>query len=298
MDTTDTTAIPTFLSSSSNAQTTVTNVSGNVITLSQAVRSPGVANGDAIAFAEPRSAFKTLSAGCSLLAGTPGCKYPWAIYNNGQFGLDIDHVLINGGWDGIYLRGQTFNLRSIYLSVLDQGINSDQNLNFSRMDNVQMWNGYSNIVNWGSAFNANYFDGNTVCLNLGENDGLAAGVIQCFCASVNLLPSWSWGTIDSLMMDGTGATFSDGGTKFGWVDIQQNSSTKGTPGSVPIAMTGNGILNNWESSCDVKCIADSLAAGNIQVTNGGVRILSGEIPRGGDRSNKRHRCQRRNFGTR
>lgn len=227
--------------------TTISGISGSVISLSQPVTGSGVSSGDQINCAQPRANFKTLAQGCSLSLGWSGCKYPWAIYNPGAQTFLVDHVLIEGAWDGIYQRGQSYQLNYVYVGAVDQGLNQDQSVNFPQIDKYMFWN-----FGWGQGYNqANspainevYYDNSTICANLGRNDGLAAGTIQCFVGKMNFTTNWSGGKFDQVFMDGTNADLvmnSSGGQ----ADITDLFSSKGiTPAdSNPAVTVTSGYLN-------------------------------------------------------
>jgi hypothetical protein len=279
VDATNYGAISNYNVDASTPLTTVTNIAGNVLTLSNAVLSPGVSSGDTVEFAQPKANFATLTSGCSLTAGSAGCKYPWAIYNNGAQTAHFDHVLIEGAWDGLYQRGQTYHINDLYVGALDQGINQDNSLNFPQIDNYEMWSfGNGNGVNAQNhlAFVENYYDGNTVCANLGRSDGLAAGKIQCWIGSVNLTSNWTYGQFDHLMMDGTSANFAASGVSWGFAQIANFYSMAGQ-GSIttPIQVSGGNVY--MSNAYTATSAARALTAGNMLVTGGSLHIYGGII---------------------
>lgn len=181
--------------------TFVQSASGNILTLTNPVLAPGVGSGDVINCAPQRSAATTLAQGCSLVAGSPMCKYPWAIYNNGSQNFDAEDTVILDGWDGFYQRGQTYHYRNNYFGTVDQAINVDQAFNYSQIDEFEQWNFHVGN-NTNLARDAVYYDGSNVCANLGETDGAAIGKMQCWVGKVNITSTWSWGSIAILQQDG------------------------------------------------------------------------------------------------
>ncbi|MDR3418811.1 MAG: hypothetical protein P4L83_21765, partial [Nevskia sp.] len=282
VDATNWAALSNWANISATPLTTVTQIAGNVITLSNAVLSTGVASGDTIDFAQPRANFTTLAQGCSLAPGAPGCKYPWAIYNNGSQTASVNHVLIEGAWDGMYQRGQTYNINDLYVGALDQGLNEDNGHNFPQIDNYEAWNfGFGNGVNatGHSAFSNNYYDGNTVCANLGASDGLAAGKMQCWSSSLNLTSNWSWGHFANLMMDGSGANFNVSNTS-GWTQIANFYSTKGASAVTPITVSSGQVYIGSAAIFDSENFSPT--AGDILVSGGGLHIYGGWMVAGSE----------------
>ncbi len=209
-DTTHSGAIVPNFPTTTNGGTIVASIVGNVVTLSQAIASPGVSLADTINFAQPRANFTALSTGCSLTPGAPGCKYPWAVYNNGMQNFHLDHVMIEAAWDGVYQRGQTYYINDVYVGALDQGLNQDGGHNFPQLTNFELWNGFGlgAASAAGPAFSQNYYDGNVVCANLGASDGLSSASLQCWTGKLNLTANWSFGQFANLMLDGTFADLS------------------------------------------------------------------------------------------
>lgn len=277
--------IPSFLSAAGGVQaiTTVTGIAGNVLTLSQSVTS--VASGDTINFAQPRGSFTTLSVGCSLTAGAPGCKYPWAIYNNVASGADFENILIAGAWDGIWQHSSTFRVENVYVMALDTGLDIDNCHNFPQISDYEMWNFGTNakftqdFQNGGPAFDQVFYDGNTNCANIGATDGLAGASLQCWTGKLNLTSTWSWGAFSYIELDGTNANFSNAGTASGFTQIANFYSSKGgQQTTTPIQVSsGNVSISNIHTTQSAKSGVWSGGAANISVTGGRLAIAGGYI---------------------
>ena len=256
------------------SQTTIT-ISSNTFTLSKALAGT-VTNGDVLQCAPTRSSWTTLAQGCSLTAGAPGCKYPWAIYNNGSQTFNADHILISDGWDGIYQRGQTYNFNYIYSGTVDQALNQDAAYNFPQIDNFEEWNFHVG-ANTNLARDEVYYDGSNVCANLGESDGLAAGKIQCWIGKVNLTANFSWGQIAEMQLDGN---FSDlniastygGGS--GWLQVGSFYKSGATlPADTAAIYVNASGFHAWINNADFQGVSGAYP--NIYVNSGNLAIDSG-----------------------
>jgi len=187
------------------------NTSTGVITFSASVAS--VAVGDHMDFAQPRAACVPLSSNPVLTAGAPCIKYPWAIFSSAASATRYEHILIEGAWDGLYIRGSSFVAESIFSSSLDQGFNDDEVFNFSHLNNFMVYSGWgwahnqltTDFPQTGPAFAQIYYDGNTVCANFYANSGLAVHGLQCWFSKVNINSSGFVGLFDELMLDGQGS---------------------------------------------------------------------------------------------
>ena len=256
--------------------TTVTNIAGNVVTLSNAVLAPGVSNGDSIHTARPRAAFKTLSAGCSLTAGAPGCKYPWAIYGNGMGVPTVKNIKVENGWDGLYLHGvngtgstNAMTVSDLYLGVLDIAVDVDNIHNSPYFNNWFLWDfGLQSR----SAYIFNYYDSNLVFANLGATDGMVGTNFLSWSGKLNLTSNWSWGSISNLNLDGNGANFSNASSSPEWTLISNVYITKGNVASPAVSISGLGYTsfhNFWTQG--------NWSVPAIQVTGGVLEVTGGTI---------------------
>jgi hypothetical protein len=260
--------------------TTVSSVAGNVVTLSSPIINAGVGNGDTIAFAQPRANFASLGA-CSLTAGSPGCKYPWAIYGNGMGLPYIDNVLYQGAWNGMYLHGasvggtNSFNIGSVQASAINVGLDIDNIANFPQIVSYNFWDfGYRNPTNGGFAFTQNYYDGQTVCASFGRTDGIAVGFMQCFAGKINISSTWTWGHFDQMMLDGLGASLNvAGGGSTKWVYIGTGYVSGGSAEAVPrISVTG---LTTGCVTFGTLNVGTTSAVAPIAVSGGGCVAVQG-----------------------
>ncbi|MDR3534931.1 MAG: glycosyl hydrolase family 28-related protein [Acetobacteraceae bacterium] len=185
----------------------VASISGTTITLDNTISSGGVLSGDSLHFAASRAMAQTLAAGCTVGAGGTGCKYPPAIYASSANDVHIDHVMIAGAWDGVYLRGQTFHIGTLFVGALDVGLDVDNCYNFPQIDDYETWNfGFDDTGSSTSAASVlNYYDGNTVSANLGRTDGVSISSLQTWTGVVNITSDWTFGSIGRLMLDGNNA---------------------------------------------------------------------------------------------
>ena len=232
-DSTSAAAIPSVPLGSSSVATTVTNIAGNVITLSTAIAAPGVGLGDSIHFASTRSMFKTLAAGGTATQGGTGIRYPWAISCINSQTILIDNVMIIGAWDGVYIRGSSFQVGRLNVMAFDVGLDIDACGNFPAVTDYRFWPwGYASSDQYGkdrAALLTNvYYDGVTVAANFGRTDGMAADNIQSWVGIVNLTATWTWGSFLNLFLDGTNSNLNVLSTSgSGWVQIGSFYSTKG-----------------------------------------------------------------------
>lgn len=272
-DNTTPASIPNQGSNLAAGLTTVSLITGNVITLSNAVIGAGVGNGDSIHFAQPRANFTTLAQGCSLTAGAPGCKYLWAFYNNGAQEVHYNHILVTGAWDCMFQRGQAYFMDDVKCGALDVGLDQDASFNFSQMG-YMFWSyglGFpsTNINGGNPAFGQIYYDGSTTCANFGENDGLSALSVQCWVGKVNILSNATFTHFTSLMMDGNNADISFGGSAGGWTQIGDFYSTKGlgTDSNPAITVTSGPVfVSNL-----------ILTTGNITPATAGISVSGGSF---------------------
>ncbi len=210
----------------------VVSIVGNVVTLDRTA-TLAIAAGHVMQFAANRSQAVDLATAPTLNAGAPAIRYPWAIYAPAQ-SVFIDHVLVAGAWNGIYIRGSTFVIGQYFVGCLNVGLDVDECYNFNKIDHFQLWGfgfGAASAAMYGV-----YYDGQTVAMNIGRCDDFCADIIQTWCGIVNLTSTWTWGAINQLKMDGSNANLNIAGS--GWVHIGQMYSTGATDAiGVPIVVT-------------------------------------------------------------
>jgi hypothetical protein len=248
--------------------TTVSSIAGNVITLSLPTTG-AVGNGDTIGFAVTRANWKTLAAGgSSSAAGSGGIKYPWAIYAVNAF--HIDKVLITGGWDGVHIRGSGFAIGQLDVEAWDVGLDVDQCYNFPQIDSYMCYTlgtGQSRLASSGA-----YYDGATVAANFGEVDGLACRSLQTWVGVVNLTSAWSWGSFDTLMLDGDNANLivSSVGGAFTQIGNCYSSKSAHAIGN-PIAVGGGTvIISSFE-------MTSARQGPGILISGGALHVMGGYI---------------------
>lgn len=208
----------------------VASISGNTITLDITILGSGIASGDSLHFAASRAMAQTLAAGCTVGAGGTGCEYPPAIYANSANDVHIDHVMVAGAWTGVYLRGQTFHIGTLYVGALNVGLDVDTCANFPQIDDYEFWGfGFDDTgAASGKAQVLNYYDGSTVAANLGRTDGGAINNLQTWGGIVNITSDWTFGSIGTLMLDGNNADLNVvSGSSAGFLQIGKVYSSKG-----------------------------------------------------------------------
>ena len=223
--------IPTQQANTTTTACLITSIAGNVVTLSQNIRGGGVVSGDQLHFAPSRAMFQTLANGGTTLPGGTGVQYPWAIYNSGNAQtLILDQITVVGAWNGIYVRGSSFNIGSLRIGAFNVGLDVDNCLNFSQLRSFSFWTwGYGPADPYGQARQALlnvYYDGTTVAANFGRCDGLAAASVQSWVGIVNLTANFTWGTFTTLNCDGIHADLNIVPAGTGWVQIGSFYSTK------------------------------------------------------------------------
>lgn len=200
IDVTTTTAIPSYLNLSPG--TTVTNIAGNVLTLSANLAGSGALNGDTLAFGPTRAQFQTLSAGCTTSAGGTGCKYPPAIYavgantNRPRFW----NIHIEGAWDCINNTGNVAPwIKSVECGALDTGWQLDGSQDFTHVEGWHEWvfglNSY--------ALTQIVHDGSTNAWVIGNAGSLNAVDITFYSANLSITSGAGTGStqIDNLSLD-------------------------------------------------------------------------------------------------
>jgi hypothetical protein len=244
----------------------VVSIAGNVITLSQP--HVGTVNaGETVSFACNRSQAVALSTNPTLSPAAAAIQYPWAIYAVSET-VRIDHVLIGGAWNGVYIRGSTFDIGQYFVGCLNIGLDIDQCYNFPKMERFMLWGwGFDNSP----AMFGVYYDGQTVAANIGRCDDFVCDTFQSWCGILNVTASWSWGAINRLSMDGSNSNLNIHAGGGGWLQLGNFYSTGGNDGvGIPLVIDGG-------CTVDIASCLLSLAQGNPSVTlsNGTLTINSG-----------------------
>jgi len=211
----------------------VTNIAGNVVTIDRPTLM-AIDVGHVITFADNRSHMVTLSPTPTLTPGAPGIKYPWAIYCGVAQSFFMDHVLVSGAWDGVYIRGQTFAIGQYFVGCMNIGLDIDECYNFPKLDHFMLWG-------WGipSTMQGVYYDGQTVAANIGRCDDFTCDIFQTWCGILNITAAWSWGQINQLKLDGDNSALNVAGVAGTWLQIGQCYKTGGQNNvGVPMALTG------------------------------------------------------------
>jgi hypothetical protein len=228
---THTASIPSLTYFSAVTATTVTNITGNVLTLSANIVAPGVSSGDALQFATTRANFKTLAAGGSAGTLGQGIAYPWGIYCDTGQTILIRNVMMQMAWNGIRVRSSGFTIANVLMSALNVGMDIDQCFNFPSISDYRQYPwGSSAVGGPQDALLGTYYDGSMIAATIGETDGLAVNNFQSWGGQLNLTANWTWGSFTNVMMDGDNANFNVTSTRGvqGFVQISNFYSTKGT----------------------------------------------------------------------
>jgi hypothetical protein len=201
--------------------TTVTNVVGNTITLSNTITS--IVNSDTLSFNATRAQAVSLGS-CTTNPGAGLCKYPPIInYNtgtpslcNGANRVVLDNIILSGAWDGVNAcGGGGTKIRHMQIGAIDYGIYVDNAQDLVAISDVECWPfGH----NGGVYTETNYADGQNWCLKLGRVDGLAAEGITAFENGITSVSStfgvsedpWSF---TSTVLDGSIMSFSQNGPR-------------------------------------------------------------------------------------
>jgi hypothetical protein len=246
----------------------VTGIAGNVVTLDRPT--VGVVTiGDVILFAANRSQAVALSSAPTLNPGAPAIKYPWAIYAVAQ-SVFIDHVLVTAGWNGVYIRGQSFSIGQYFEGCLNIGLDIDQCFNFPKIEQFMHWG-------WGipAAMSGIYYDGQTIAANLGECDGLVCDSLQNWCGIVNLTATWSWGSFSQFSLDGDNANLNIVSTNpNGWLQIGEFYKTGGRNSTNGSPLVLNGPIR---ASMEHAFFSAGQISPCITVANGSLRISGGYL---------------------
>lgn len=239
LDITTTNAIP-FTGASNFQATTVNSVSGGTIGITP-VTNAAVNSSDVIHFASTRSAMTALGTCSTTTPGGSACQYPWAIYCASCNQDNIDGVLIQGAYNGVYNQGGAYHIGFLAVGAINTGISLGNSFNFSSIDSYSFWAyGFSPGNNpTSAAFASNFYDGNTIAASLNETDGFIASKFAVWTGKVNITTSFSWGHFNSLSIDGNYANLNISTCQ--WLQIGQMYTTKGTISTNPaIAMSASG----------------------------------------------------------
>lgn len=267
------------------ALTTITNIVGNVITLSNNLTGGGVGNGDIIRFNTSRSLFKTLAAGCTTGVGGTGCSYPPAIApTTNSSRAQLSHIRIANAWTGISTAGHNFVywLDDVEMSAFNSGLSLGEGVGGGVKDVIQIshydfWN-YNNQSGT-NLFSEVFFDGNTNCMSLGEIDGLNATGVKCLIGKLNFTTNAAsgWYEFTNLQMDSDGAAVVIP-VAIPWLQITNFYCTMGTRFTTPcLSMSGEALvqINNWYSSFSAGATSTIVAsAGELMINGGHAKLLN------------------------
>ncbi len=253
--------------------TVVSAIAGNDITLSVAVKNPGVSIGDVLHFASVRSMFRTLADGGTASPGGTGIKYPWAVYIAPSRTALVERVMIIRAWTGIYIRGPAYQVANIDIGAYSVGLDIDEVYNFSTLNDYRFWP-------WGNdgtydALNDVGYDNVTIAANLGDA-ACAANNFGTWRGHVNILPNWLFGSFTNLMLDGDNTNLTITSTRNGWAHINGLYSTKSSwAQGVPFWMHAT----DARFHCQITNMDFSMAGVGIgvRVQSGIVSIVSGNI---------------------
>lgn len=254
--------------------TAVSAIAGNVLTLNRGITSPGVSAGDTLQFASVRSMFKTLAAGGTATPGGTGVQYPWAVYASPQGTVLIQRVMIIGAWNGIYVRGSSFQIEKADVFAHNIGLDIDGCFNFPSLIDYRFWPwGNEPIAGVRDALTNVYYDGQTVAANIGQCDGLGCFNFQSWRGHLNLTSGWSWGEFTGVMLDGDNTNLTITAAGGGWAQINNFYSTKGSM-AVGKAFTLN--AGNPKFRCTINGMQMISAATDIStLVQNGVMAISG-----------------------
>jgi len=272
---THTGSIPSTVGGTSTLPCTVTNIAGNVLTLSQNVAAPGVSIGDSIHFASTRSMFKTIAAGGTATPGGTGVQYPWAIYCSGNVQtMLLDNIMIVGGWNGIYSRGSSFQFGRINVGVFNVGMDIDNSMNFPSIQDFRLWLwGYGPADPYGQARAALlnvYYDGGLIAATIGRCDGLGCVNFQTWVGQLNLTANWTWGSFLNLMLDGNSSNLNITPAGAGFVQIANCYATRGS------RTIGHAVVMN-PTSADFQVWIDNLSISSASILYRGLLQQNGRL---------------------
>ena len=221
------------------AATTVTAIAGHVLTLNQNVMGGGVLNGDTLQFAAVRSMFKTLANGGTATPGGTGIQYPWAVYASPQGTMLLERVMISGAWNGVYVRGSSFQIEKLDAFAFNVGLDIDACHNFPSLIDYRFWP-WGNRPDLGQrdALTNVYYDGATISANIGACDDLRAVNFQTWRGNLNITSAWTWGSFSGLSLDGDNTNLTVTAGSNAWLQISNFYSTNG-PASLGKALLLN-----------------------------------------------------------
>jgi hypothetical protein len=220
-------------------------------------------------FAPNRSQMVTLSPTPTLNPGDPAIKYPWAIYCDVAQSFFMDHVVVGGAWNGVYIRGQTFILGQCFVGCMNVGLDVDECYNFPKVDHFMLWG-------WGisTGMSGIYYDGQTVAANIGRCDDFTCDVFQTWCGIVNITAAFSWGQINQLKLDGDNSRLNVAAVAGTWLQIGKFYKTGGANASpaVPVNLSGASTV-----SIDNALITTAQNSPTITLAGGSLTINSGSM---------------------
>lgn len=281
-DFTNPAAIPTRARNVAPTDSRVVSIVGNVITLSSAILVT-VASGHEVHFSSPREWFKTIADGGTATQGGTGIRYPWAISLTGAVQTPyIDNVMITGAWDGVYIRGSSFEIGTLNVMAFNTGLDVDECYNFAFINDYRFW-----TYGWGPSddykqdraglISGVYYDGTTVSCTFGEVDGLTANNISSWCADVNITGDWTWGGIKTLQMDGDYSSLNVTPTAGSWLYIGDVYFSKSAVADGD-CLTMSPTLSTFRTEIGrLRMASASGTKRGITQTNGALQVNGGSI---------------------
>jgi hypothetical protein len=263
--------------------TTITGIAGNVLTLSNNIVAPGVANGDALRFGPGRTNFKTLAEGGTSGVGGTGVKYPPAIYAPAsQTGRPhLENLYIAGCWDGIFCSGNVVPfIQNIEMGALNIGWQADGGLDTTHVHGWRSWL-YGTTGNMIGPFNTMH-DGVPQGWRLGRIDGLNASNITFVDASFVVTANADLGgvpwVITGLQHDNTADLIIGGGIIR--ISAMYRGASTQPPASVnPIQITGGStVISNYY-------LVQNGAVPTIGMTGGVLTLVGGRVGMGNGATN-------------
>ena len=262
--------------------TTVTNISGNVLTLSQPLIG-AVNNGQGLNFGPSRATFAPLGTGTAGFGGT-GIRYPWAIRSISSGGSPcrpkLVGVRIQGAWNGIRANvadgpqsATPWLIDTLEIGALNVGLDWAGWKDFGHLDTFHYWPFGLNV---GNLYHNVYADYNNYALQLGETDGLDARGISIFNAAIQIDNPSHYSHWTNLMLDGDEARMIVNNAL--WVQISNCYSSKSLISQQPTFTIRHAdvTINNLEMSpigganIDHITVADAFA--DVQIVGGLINV--------------------------
>ena len=226
-----------------------------------------------------RSTMLPLGQGSSYTPGGTGVQYPWAIMaepaadGNGQSGrIQINHVVIEGAWNGINADNACFWIDGLKICAFNIGIAIGGTAaapvaDWAHLSDIEFWvfgcwPGQKNI----------YGDGTTIAMRIGAQNGLTAQNISCFTSILVFTPDAQsgWFNFTNLNMDGGQSTIEVAGAFFLLI-ANLYSTAGGTASTRPCINVTNcqtiQIVNWLTFSADAPFGLLEVSGGSVSISN-------------------------------